>query len=210
MGDSHSSARAQGEQGISSRKPKIFGPKTAAFSIGVAYYQEMSDPSTLVLQQDRSLKYYPQSPRIPGKFSPQSNRMEYGLPRGGQVNPGRSLEPHWFRNKARHRTDFAERKVPREGRPPMLVLSRRSNEKIVLPDLQICVHVLEIKGDRVRLGFEAPPSVTILRGELIQTCDDARAAAPTAPIAVPAPIAPVTPLLRQPSSVVLRPATVKG
>ncbi len=49
----------------------------------------------------------------------------------------------------------------------MLVLSRRNHEKVVFPDLQIVVQVLEIKGDRVRLGFEAPASVTILRGELM-------------------------------------------
>ncbi len=63
----------------------------------------------------------------------------------------------------------------------MLVLSRRPNEKIVLPDLNICVHVLEIKGDRVRLGFQAPPSVTILRGELIPNSE---------PTAIPASEAP--------------------
>jgi len=49
----------------------------------------------------------------------------------------------------------------------MLVLSRRLNEQIILPDLNVAVHVLEIKGDRVRLGFEAPRSVTVLRGELV-------------------------------------------
>lgn len=49
----------------------------------------------------------------------------------------------------------------------MLVLSRRSHEQILLPELNVAVHVLEIKGDRVRLGFEAPLAVTILRGELL-------------------------------------------
>jgi carbon storage regulator CsrA len=49
----------------------------------------------------------------------------------------------------------------------MLVLSRQPREIVVFPDLQITVEVLEIKGDRVRLGFKAPASVTILRGELI-------------------------------------------
>ena len=48
----------------------------------------------------------------------------------------------------------------------MLVLSRRPKERVTFPELNIAVEVLEIKGDRVRLGFEAPDFVTILRGEL--------------------------------------------
>ena len=48
----------------------------------------------------------------------------------------------------------------------MLVLSRRLNEKILLPSIHTSVEVLDIKGDRVRLGIEAPASVTILREEL--------------------------------------------
>jgi carbon storage regulator CsrA len=48
----------------------------------------------------------------------------------------------------------------------MLVLSRRLNEKILLPSIHTSVEVLDIKGDRVRLGIEAPTSVTILREEL--------------------------------------------
>jgi len=83
----------------------------------------------------------------------------------------------------------------------MLVLSRRSNEKIVLPDLNICVHVLEIKGDRVRLGFEAPPSVTILRGELIPGDQPAVPPVSEQPAATPVPLAAVPPLLRKPSTV---------
>ena len=50
----------------------------------------------------------------------------------------------------------------------MLVLSRRLNEKILLPSIHTSVEVLDIKGDRVRLGIEAPASVTILREELAE------------------------------------------
>jgi carbon storage regulator CsrA len=85
--------------------------------------------------------------------------------------------------------------------PTMLVLSRRANESIVFPELQITVQVLEIKGDRVRLGFEAPGSVTILRGELTQpapSAGDRKSARPTttarvhqtAPQTKPAPESP--------------------
>ncbi len=48
----------------------------------------------------------------------------------------------------------------------MLVLSRRHNEKIVLPTIGASIEVLEIKGDRVRLGIDAPANVAILREEL--------------------------------------------
>ena len=48
----------------------------------------------------------------------------------------------------------------------MLVLSRRSEEQIVFPELGITVEVLRIKGNVVRLGIKAPDSVRILRGEL--------------------------------------------
>jgi carbon storage regulator CsrA len=48
----------------------------------------------------------------------------------------------------------------------MLVLSRRVNEKIVLPDLAVTVQVVHIKGNAVRLGVSAPPDVTVLRAEV--------------------------------------------
>jgi carbon storage regulator CsrA len=48
----------------------------------------------------------------------------------------------------------------------MLVLSRKSGEKIIIGD-NIVVTVLETKGNRVRLALEAPGHVRILRGELL-------------------------------------------
>ncbi len=48
----------------------------------------------------------------------------------------------------------------------MLVLSRKSNETIKIGE-DIEIKVLEIKGDNVRIGIEAPKSTDILRGELI-------------------------------------------
>jgi carbon storage regulator len=47
----------------------------------------------------------------------------------------------------------------------MLILSRKVGEKIVIGD-GITVVVSRVAGDRVTLGFEAPPEVRILRGEL--------------------------------------------
>jgi len=48
----------------------------------------------------------------------------------------------------------------------MLVLSRRSQERIYLDDGRIEVAVLKVEGNRVRLGITAPPEVSIRRGEL--------------------------------------------
>lgn len=47
----------------------------------------------------------------------------------------------------------------------MLVLSRKKNESIVI-DEHIVITVLEIRGDKVRLGIEAPKSVPIHRSEV--------------------------------------------
>lgn len=47
----------------------------------------------------------------------------------------------------------------------MLVLSRKANEKVVIEG-GIVVHVLEIRGDKVRLGFDAPRDMAIHREEV--------------------------------------------
>jgi len=47
----------------------------------------------------------------------------------------------------------------------MLVLSRKKNESIVIDD-RIVVTVIEIRGDKVRLGIEAPREVSVHRSEV--------------------------------------------
>jgi carbon storage regulator len=47
----------------------------------------------------------------------------------------------------------------------MLVLSRKHQDTIII-DQRIRIKVLGIRGDRIRLGIEAPEDVVILRGEL--------------------------------------------
>ena len=49
----------------------------------------------------------------------------------------------------------------------MLVLSRKRNETIIIGD-DIRIVVVEIRGDKVRLGIEAPPEVTVHRKEIYE------------------------------------------
>ena len=49
----------------------------------------------------------------------------------------------------------------------MLVLSRRLNEKIVLPGLNLTIQVVAIKPGVVRIGIQAPPDIPIMRDELL-------------------------------------------
>ena len=47
----------------------------------------------------------------------------------------------------------------------MLVLSRKSEECIQIGD-SIVLTVLEVRGDRVRIGIDAPRAIKVLRTEL--------------------------------------------
>ena len=47
----------------------------------------------------------------------------------------------------------------------MLVLSRKKNESIVIDD-DITIVVVEIRGDKVRLGVEAPKEIPVHRREV--------------------------------------------
>lgn len=51
----------------------------------------------------------------------------------------------------------------------MLVLSRRIDETISLPDLGITIKVVKVKGKTVSVGIEAPDQFQILRGELVES-----------------------------------------
>jgi carbon storage regulator len=48
----------------------------------------------------------------------------------------------------------------------MLVISRRLKEKILFPDIETAVQVVDIRGSQVRLGIESPPDLVVLREEL--------------------------------------------
>lgn len=58
----------------------------------------------------------------------------------------------------------------------MLVLTRRLMESIIIgDDVEICL--LDIKGDKVRLGIRAPKSVTVHRKEVYEEIQSANVAA---------------------------------
>lgn len=47
----------------------------------------------------------------------------------------------------------------------MLVLSRKINERIMIGD-DIVLMVVDIRGDKIRLGIDAPKEIPIHRGEV--------------------------------------------
>ena len=65
----------------------------------------------------------------------------------------------------------------------MLVLSRKKNESIVI-DNNIVITVVEIRGDKIRLGIVAPKDVPVHRQEVY----DAIHGRTAAPQAAPAPV----------------------
>ena len=53
----------------------------------------------------------------------------------------------------------------------MLVLRRKVGESIVLAGV-INISVLAVEGERVKIGINAPPDVTIVREELLRVASD--------------------------------------
>lgn len=62
----------------------------------------------------------------------------------------------------------------------MLVLSRKRNESIVLND-NIVITVIEIRGDKVRLGIEAPKEMPVHRQEVYEAIQRENALKTNAP-----------------------------
>ena len=58
----------------------------------------------------------------------------------------------------------------------MLVLSRKPGEKLVIAN-NITVTILEVTGNRVKIGVAAPDNVRVLRGELAWWQDEQPAGA---------------------------------
>ena len=49
----------------------------------------------------------------------------------------------------------------------MLVLSRRRDESIMIGK-EITITIVDVRGDKVRLGIDAPPSISVHREEVFQ------------------------------------------
>jgi carbon storage regulator len=48
----------------------------------------------------------------------------------------------------------------------MLVLTRKLGEEIVIPALQVTIRLVEVRGDKVRLGIDAPEQIAVHRKEV--------------------------------------------
>jgi carbon storage regulator len=68
----------------------------------------------------------------------------------------------------------------------MLIITRRPGEKIMLGD-DIVVHVMEIVGNSVRVGIQAPRSVPVYREEIWNAVREENRAAADAPADLPVP-----------------------
>ena len=77
----------------------------------------------------------------------------------------------------------------------MLVLSRRLGESVVIGD-DVVVTVLEVRGDVVRLGVDAPRSVQVRRRELLEAVAEANQSAASPD---PAAVADLKKLARRPA-----------
>ena len=67
----------------------------------------------------------------------------------------------------------------------MLIITRRPGEKVMLGD-DIVVHVMEIVGNSVRIGIQAPRAVPVYREEIWNAVrEENRAAVEAAPVELP-------------------------
>jgi carbon storage regulator len=73
----------------------------------------------------------------------------------------------------------------------VLIITRKPGEKIMLGD-DVVIHVMEIVGNSVRVGIQAPRSLPVYREEIWDAVrEENRAAAAAAPNALPASPRPV-------------------
>jgi carbon storage regulator len=64
----------------------------------------------------------------------------------------------------------------------MLILSRKINEKIMIGE-DISVSIIEIRGDQVRIGVDAPKTVKVFRQEVFDAImAENKAAAQSSPV----------------------------
>jgi carbon storage regulator len=66
----------------------------------------------------------------------------------------------------------------------MLILTRKLNEKLVIGD-GIVVSVIEVRGDQVKLGIEAPKTVKVFRQEVYDAIQEQNRLAAGSPMQLP-------------------------
>ncbi|GHV46733.1 hypothetical protein AGMMS50268_28900 [Spirochaetia bacterium] len=72
----------------------------------------------------------------------------------------------------------------------MLILSRKVNEKIMIGD-DISISIIEVRGDQVRIGVDAPKNVKVFRQEVFDAIRaENKAAAESTPVFPELGIAP--------------------
>ena len=49
----------------------------------------------------------------------------------------------------------------------MLVLSRKRGERVCIAGREIIIEVVEVRGDKVRLGFSCPQDISVHREEVL-------------------------------------------
>ncbi len=50
----------------------------------------------------------------------------------------------------------------------MLVLTRSIGERLIIGNGEVCLHVLEVRGNQVRLGIDAPRHISVHREEIFR------------------------------------------
>ena len=66
----------------------------------------------------------------------------------------------------------------------MLILSRKINEKVIIGE-DITISIIEIRGDQVRIGIDAPKNVKVFRQEVFDAIRDENKAALTSGSVIP-------------------------
>jgi carbon storage regulator len=80
----------------------------------------------------------------------------------------------------------------------MLVLTRRQSEAVVIGGrAEVRVTLVQIRGDKVRLGFEAPPAVPVHRLEIFNAIRRERGEAPVPALGRPDAVAGAVAALRE-------------
>jgi carbon storage regulator len=74
----------------------------------------------------------------------------------------------------------------------MLIVTRRAGERIMVGD-DVVVEVIEIVGNQVRIGINAPRSIPVYREEIYTAVQEENRAAAEAPADLPSPSKPAQP-----------------